>query len=102
LPRATGETAGIVYYPRFAIGSVPTVLVVVGIGAGYFFDYLLEKYRKESCTCESTNFGARGNAATAGAIGATGLFGSKPRTEIAGCAQIPSGNARIDLGDAAR
>lgn len=72
-------------------GEIVFVPILVGAGAGYLLDYLLEKYRKENCTCKNTTFGAAGNIAVGSAIGATGPFSTKPRTGIAGGG--PSGGA---------
>ncbi|MDO9459927.1 MAG: hypothetical protein Q7N95_07395, partial [Alphaproteobacteria bacterium] len=72
-------------------GEIAFIPVLIGAGAGYAFDYFLEKYKKANCTCESKNVGAVGNAAAGAAIGATGPFAKKPRTGIAGGG--PSGSA---------
>ena len=58
---------------------------------GYAFDYLLEQYKQEHCTCKDTPAGAAGNAAAGGAVGGSGPFATKPRGGIAGGG--PSGGA---------
>ncbi len=65
-------------------GEIAFIPIVIGIGVGYAFDYLLEKYKKQHCTCEDTPAGAAGNAAAGGAVGGTGPFASKPRGGVAG------------------
>ncbi|WP_373421723.1 RHS repeat-associated core domain-containing protein [Burkholderia multivorans] len=65
-------------------GEIAFVPILVGIGAGYVFDYLLEMYKKEHCTCRHTPLTSVGNAVAGGAIGGSGSFASKPRGGIAG------------------
>lgn len=65
-------------------GEIAFVPILVGIGAGYVFDYLLERYKKEHCTCRRIPLTSAGNAAVGGALGGTGPFASKPRGGIAG------------------
>lgn len=72
-------------------GEIAFIPIAIGIGLGYAFDYALEKYKNEHCTCKDTPAGSAGNAAAGGAIGGTGPFTSKPRGGIAGGG--PSGTA---------
>jgi uncharacterized protein RhaS with RHS repeats len=72
-------------------GEIAFIPIVIGIGVGYAFDYALERYKKEHCTCKDTPAGSAGNAAAGGAVGGTGPFASKPRGGIAGGG--PSGTA---------
>ena len=65
-------------------GEIAILPIVIGIGIGYAFDYALERYQKEQCTCQGTLAGAAGNAAAGGAVGGSGRFASKPRGGIAG------------------
>ena len=65
-------------------GEIAFIPIVIGIGVGYAFDYALERYKKEHCTCQSTPAGAAANAAAGGAVGGAGRFASKPRGGIAG------------------
>jgi hypothetical protein len=65
-------------------GELAFIPIVIGIGAGYAFDYLLEQYKKEHCTCKGTPAGGAGNGAAGGAVGGTGPFANKPRGGIAG------------------
>ncbi|WP_041352582.1 RHS repeat-associated core domain-containing protein [Nitrosospira multiformis] len=65
-------------------GEIAFVPILIGIGVGYAFDYALERYKKEHCTCQTTPVGAAGNAAAGGAVGGAGRFASKPRGGIAG------------------
>ncbi|WP_311239035.1 MULTISPECIES: RHS repeat-associated core domain-containing protein [unclassified Xanthomonas] len=65
-------------------GEIAFIPILAGIGLGYAFDYLVEQYKKEHCTCKGTPAGAAGNAAAGGAIGGTGPFANKPRGGIAG------------------
>ena len=64
-------------------GEISFVPIIVGVGFGLAFDYALEKYKKEHCTCKDTPLGPAGNAAAGGATGVTGPFATKPRTEVA-------------------
>ena len=72
-------------------GEIVFVPIVIGIGAGYAFDYALKRYKEEHCTCKDTPAGSAGNAAAGGALGGSGPFTSKPRGGIAGGG--PSGTA---------
>uniref|UniRef100_UPI00398BE0EF RHS repeat-associated core domain-containing protein n=1 Tax=Polaromonas sp. YR568 TaxID=1855301 RepID=UPI00398BE0EF len=72
-------------------GEIAFIPIVIGIGAGYAFDYFLEKYKNEHCTCKDTPAGAAGNSVLGGALGGTGPFVSKPRGGIAGGG--PAGSA---------
>jgi uncharacterized protein RhaS with RHS repeats len=65
-------------------GEIAFAPILIGIGAGYAFDYLLEQYRKEHCKCRGTPLGPAGNSALGGALGGTGPFASKHRGGIAG------------------
>jgi hypothetical protein len=65
-------------------GEIAFIPILIGIGVGYAFDYALEQYKKEHCTCKDTPAGAAGNAAAGGALGGSGPFASKPRGGIAG------------------
>jgi RHS repeat-associated protein len=65
-------------------GEFAIVPVLIGIGAGYAFDYLVAKYKKEHCTCRDTPLGSAGNSALGGVLGVAGPFVSKPRGGIAG------------------
>lgn len=65
-------------------GEIALIPILIGVGAGYAFDYLLEQYKKEHCTCPSSAFGPAGNAGLGGAMGTFGRFASKPRGGIAG------------------
>jgi RHS repeat-associated protein len=59
--------------------------ILIGIGVGYAFDYLIEKI-KEQCSCKDTSsaLGPDGNAALGAALGATGPFETKPRRGFGG------------------
>lgn len=67
-------------------GEIAFIPILVGIGLGYAFDYLLERYKEEHCKCkdEGNLAGPLGNALAGGAIGGTGPFTKKPRGGIAG------------------
>ncbi len=65
-------------------GEIAFVPIVIGIGVGYAFDYVLEQYKKEHCTCRDTPAGAAGNSAAGGAVGGSGPFATKPRGGAAG------------------
>jgi RHS repeat-associated protein len=65
-------------------GEIAFIPILIGIGAGYAFDYMLEQYKKEHCTCMDTPVGAVGNSVVGGAVGGSGPFASKPRGGIAG------------------
>ncbi len=60
--------------------------VLIGIGAGYLFDYALEQYQKEHCVCQEadTLAGPVGNAIAGGLLGGSGTFASKSRGGVAG------------------
>lgn len=45
---------------------------MIGIGVGHAFDYVLEQYKKEHCTCRDIPAGAAGNSAAGGAVGGSG------------------------------
>lgn len=65
-------------------GEIAFLPILIGIGAGYAFDYALEQYKKEHCTCKETPAGPVVNAAAGGAVGGSGPFASKPRGGVAG------------------
>ena len=65
-------------------GEIAFIPIVIGIGVGYAFDYALEQYKKEHCTCKDTPAGTAGNAAAGAAMGGTGPFANKPRKGAAG------------------
>jgi RHS repeat-associated protein len=78
-------------------GELVFVPILIGIGVGYAFDYLLEQYKKEHCTCKETPLGAGGNSALGGTLGGTGPFASKPRGGIAGGGPAGSGTSSVSL-----
>jgi RHS repeat-associated protein len=65
-------------------GEVAFVPILIGIGVGAAFDYLIGKYRKEHCDCESSPFGLSGNVALGTAVAGTSAFAAKPRAGVAG------------------
>jgi RHS repeat-associated protein len=67
-------------------GEVAFVPIVVGIGAGIAFDYVVSEWKKKNCACRiaETPAGPVGNGALGGVIGLFGPFDSKPRTGVSG------------------
>jgi RHS repeat-associated protein len=64
--------------------------VLVGIAAGYLFDYAVSKWKKAHCNCENENATPL-VAAAGGAEGLFGPFAGKPRAGVSGGG--PSGPA---------
>jgi RHS repeat-associated protein len=69
-------------------GEIAFIPILIGIGAGYAFDYALAQYAGAS---QDSGSSALGNAAAGGVIGGSGPFASKPRGGIAGGG--PSGSS---------
>jgi RHS repeat-associated protein len=67
-------------------GQIPILPIIIGIGAGFAFDFILEQVEKALCDCPDagTALGPAGNAALGGALGAAGPFVQKPRTGVSG------------------
>jgi len=67
-------------------GQILILPIIIGIGAGFAFDYILEQVEQALCDCPDagTALGPGGNAALGGAPGAAGPFVQKPRTGISG------------------
>ena len=65
-------------------GEIVWAPIVAGVTAGLIFNYLLEQYKEEYCTCEKTPLRAGGNAALGGAVGGSGPFAKKPRGGVDG------------------
>jgi len=76
-------------------GEIAFVPIVIGIGAGLAFDYIVSKWKEEHCKCRdaSTPAGPFGNAAAGAANGLFGPFATKPRTGIAGGGAAGSGTS---------
>jgi hypothetical protein len=56
------------------IGEFAFIPIVIGIAAGFVFDYALDKYKQQHCTCKDdsgTPLGPEGNSAMGGVVGGT-------------------------------
>ncbi len=78
-------------------GQIPILPIIIGIGAGFAFDYILEQVEQALCDRPDagTALGPGGNAALGGALGTAGPFAQKPRSGIS--AGGPGRKAHVDL-----
>lgn len=76
-------------------GEIAFVPILVGIGLGIAFDFVVDQMRQANCKCPSGFGGAStaGNAALGGANGLFGPYASKPRTGLGGGGPSGSGTS---------